>query len=266
MLRHLVRLLATALGLTLAALTAIAPPVAAAQPDGAYARFSIRGGTHGLTVVSYTGATHVNAGFVGLLASHEYFLTGRSIGCGGHPSASNLLFSLGGMSTAQGGFTANGDIGSPGSPLGLKSLWLGPKDRSQPPACAPVVNFERLTISLGDVNGDGDGAVGLMDGSSNTIMLVERRGHGRARVSIVVNGLNGNDTLVVRGVDTACGTPAHHSYISTKLSDIFISSFRSTRVSLTQKHLDALRSFRIRGLSQGPLGCGPLQIIGVLIA
>ena len=244
-----------------------AGPVAAAQPDGAFSLLAAGTYGRGLVTMSYTGTTTVNAGVLGLLGSHEYALVGRSIGCGGEPSSANRAFRVTAMTNSAGVLNFSRAVSIAGR---VRSIWLRPTDGSQPTVCALSLNFERLEVAAGDVNGDG--ALGLVKtgpGTLAAIVLVQRRPHGEARVSLMFDGLSGGDNYAVQGVGTACGHSFNPSqrYFSYVLKDVLISSFRSRTVDLTQNELDALRSVRIKNTTDGTKwACIPLRIIGILVA
>ncbi|OFW55135.1 MAG: hypothetical protein A2146_03305 [Actinobacteria bacterium RBG_16_67_10] len=203
----------------------------------------------------------LHATFVGLLPYIEQDAVARSIGCGGTPSAGNRVFGVHGIADA------NGDVAydrmlSPDIDFGaVKSVWI---DIDQTPTCAISFNFETLDVAAGDVNGDG--AAGLVDNNSNSLVamaLVERRAQGRARLTIVIHTGDGNDEFSVRGVNRACGKSPTHTAFTVEFVGGSVASFKSKIVDMSQAELDGLRSMRVHNMSTGQSWCAPL---GILIA
>jgi hypothetical protein len=228
---------------------------------GLYARFA-GGSTEGtgIFMVDRTGSSspRLHGTFVGLLPYIEQDAVFRSIGCGGNPSAANRVFAVHGVADANGDLTYDRTL-SPSINFGaVKSVWI---DIDQTPTCVPAVQFVR--VATGDVTGDD--VVGVMDGTSNTIMfLLQKRPDDRARLSIVFDGGAGNDELRVRGSTSPCGTSASASSI--KLTEVMVSSFQTKLIDLVPADLVALRSMRVKNLDSGQTWCAPLSIIAILIA
>ncbi|OFW55138.1 MAG: hypothetical protein A2146_03320 [Actinobacteria bacterium RBG_16_67_10] len=256
---------ATAATAALALLFVSALPAAALNFNGMgfYARFGPSMGTdvRGLVIGDRLGGDRprLNVGLVGLLPHIGFTIVGRSIGCGGTPAPGNRIFRV--NATAD----ANGDafftrIMAEWGRLDLRSTWI---DWGDGPVCALSLNFQKYkTTDL--VAG---GALGLTKiGDGTLILLVERRPNDRARLSIVVNGLSGDDVLRVRLVDEPCGTPPSNAPLSYELKDVLISSFRWDFVPLGLKQLDALfdGSIRIRNVSGNNSWCGPVSLIIVV--
>ena len=253
----------------LVVLIATAVPAAAytIMGDGFYAQYQ---GTpadgQGIFMVDRTsgGQPRLHATFVGLLPYIEQNAVARSIGCGGSPSPANLVFAVHGTADANGDLTYDRPL-SPSIDFGaVKSVWI---DIDPTPTCASSFNFETLDVAAGDINGDG--AAGLVDNNSNSVVamaLVERRASGRARLTIVVNAGDGNDEISVRGVNRACGKAPTHTAFSVTFKDVLVSSLKSKIVDMNQAQLDGLRSVRFKNLDSGETWCAPLSIIAILIA
>jgi hypothetical protein len=255
--------IATAL---VALLAASASPIAAAQPDGAYSMLTASTYGRGTFVLNYTGTTTVNAGLLRLRASEEYFVIGRSIPCDGQPRAANRMFRVTGMTSAGGVLNFSRSVAIAGR---VNSIWLGRTDGFGPTVCSLTINFTKLDVAAGDI--DGDGALGLVKtgpGTLSAIAIVAKRPGGEARVSLTLDGLAGGDSYMVQGVGAACGHGVNPSqrYFSFVLKDVYVTSFKSRTVDLTQDELDALRSVRIRNTTDGTKwGCVPLSIIAILV-
>lgn len=228
---------------------------------GLYARFA-GGSTEGtgIFMVDRTGSNspRLHATFVGLLPYAEQNVVARSIGCNGTPSAANRVFQVHGIADQNGDLTYDRVLSPSINFDAVKSIWA---PSAGTPTCQPAIDFVR--VATGDVNGDD--VVGVTDGTSNTIMLLlQKRPNDRARLSIVVHGMGGNDELRVRGSTARCGTSAPASSI--KFTDIMVSSFQTKLIDLPPAELTALRSMRVKNLDSGKTWCAPLSIIAILIA
>ena len=239
-----------------------AGPAAGYTVKGAGLYASFAGGTTegtGIFMVDRTGSggPRLHATFVSLLPYIEQNVVARSIGCGGNPSAANRVFRVNGIADANGDLTYDRML-SPGIDFGsVKSVWSHVGDGA---TCVPAVQFVR--VATGDVNGDD--AVGIIDGTSNTIMLLlQKRPNDHARLSIFVHGMAGNDELRVRGSTSPCGTPAPAG--STTFEDIMV-SFHTKLIDLMPADLVGLRSMRVKNLDSGKTWCAPLSIVAILIA
>jgi hypothetical protein len=253
------------LGLTL--LLASVVPVAAMtfRGTGFYARFGPSATTdpRGLVIVDRTQGSHprLTARVVGLFNYVDINIVGRSIGCGGKPSTTSRVFGVHAAADGNGAVSYDAALSSAIVFEKVKSVWIDWGDGS---ACALSFNFEEIRVATGDVNGDG--ALGLVKTGAGTMtLLLERRPNDKARLSIVFNGLNGNDTYRIRLVNNKCGTPPTASYVSWTLQDVLISGFKSKTVPLSQGHLDKIRSVRVTNLSNGNTWCGPVSVLVALL-
>jgi hypothetical protein len=258
------------LGLTvgLMVVASAAPTVAAVSADGGFARIN-DGGARGLVVARYTGTTSVNAGVLGLVASTEYFLVGRSIRCSGTPSAANRVFSVARTTDAGGNlfFSAPVSIGGP-----VRSFWLGSNDALGAPVCSLSLNFEKYKttvegISIGsDLAGnqgpDGVLAMTRMGPTTLTSLAVIVRGpDGLTRLRMVLNGLTtGHDYRVAAGAST-CRERLSGIVLSQAIySPASPSWFLKAKGNVTPARLAALRSLRVVDSTAGSRwGCAPLR-------
>ena len=166
-----------------------AVPVAAVtiHGNGYYARWSL--GTsnpfRGMALVDKVvgHSARLNTLAVGLEPGEESWIVGRSIGCNGTPSAANLVFRVNKKADAGGVLSISRDITFRNvANLWVKSISFRTEDAT-PFSC---VNSRPYQVATGDVNGDG--AAGVIDGTSNTMMvLLEKRPNGHARVSVVAD-------------------------------------------------------------------------------
>ena len=142
--------------LTLA--VANAAPVAGATVSGhgAYAVLSIAGGGKGaaigLVFDTSGGDSRLLMGATGLLASAEYSIVGRSIGCDGTPSASNRTFGVRATADANGTLSVSRNVGPVDDPF-FVSLWLTRNTPTAEALCGLTVTFDK--VATGDVTGDG---------------------------------------------------------------------------------------------------------------
>ena len=236
-------------------------PAAAAMPDGAYARFTLPGEAGGLVFVSYTGATTVNAGVLGLMGSTEYELRGSSQDCS-HPSTmSNRVFRIRAMTNADGVLWLRR---SPSLSSPVHSVWLGFSTGWDPLVCSISFNFDRM-VAGGDINGDG--ALGFYRDRStgkDSLVLVEKRPNARARTTVVISSLITSYDYA-KFVSHVCGHKEGSSFFTVGLDNGTTAEFKSKTIDLTQSELDATRSVRVRDSEGGKWGCVPLSIIAILI-
>jgi len=91
------------------------------------------------------------------------------------------------------------------------------------------------------------------EGELHGMVLVEKLANNRARVSVAVGDVNGDgtDDVSVMGSPKACGRPQGTVTFALKLENVLISSFKEATLdlTLTQGKLDGLRSVRIRKLT-----------------
>jgi hypothetical protein len=239
-----------------AVVAALPGAVAAAKPDGAYARFSPSSdGVGGLVLLSYTGATTVNAGVLDLIASAQYHLRGSSQGCAKMPSDSNRVFGVKGTTDDHGTLWLRR---SPAINAVVHSLWLD--DGSNPPICASSLNFDRMDVNVvGDRNGDA--LIGIWD-KEHVLSLLERRQDNRARLSIVIDLGSGDDEITVRGVDTSCGKRPTQRFFDLGAELAAKGAFMSKTISITPDEIGMIRSERV--VFETHRECA--NIIGVLVA
>ena len=265
--RNLFRSIA-ALGLASMLALAAAGPAAALtfKGTGFYARFgpSMATDVRGLVIGDRTGgdSPRLNVGLVGLLPHIEFTIVGRSIGCNGTPSSSNRAFRLEATADAHGDWVATGILAE-WSRTDVRSVWINWGDGA---VCQFSLNFEEIKTNLTpDYNGDAGLAL-TKEGTGTLVFLIERRPNDRARLSIVVFGQGGNDEVRIRLVNRPCGTTPTNTLVSYKLTDILISSFKSTTVPLTQNQLDAIRSMRVRITTdtETKWQCGPVSLMALL--
>jgi len=260
---NLFRLIA-ALGLASTLVLAAAGPAAALtfKGTGFYARFgpSMATDVRGLVIGDRTSgdSPRLNVGLVGLLPHIEFTIVGRSIGCSGTPSSSNRAFRLEAMADAHGDWFATGILAE-WSRTDVHSVWINWGDGA---VCQISLNFFGP-----DVNGGGGGLGLTKVGAGTLILLLERRPNDRARLSIVVNGLGGNDEVTIRLVNRLCGGTPNNTWVTLKLTDVLISSFKSTTVPLTQNQLDSIRSMRVRITSDAETKwqCAPVSLMALLV-
>jgi hypothetical protein len=254
--------LASSLALT--ALLASALPVAAVTLGAVGVQFVFADGSvKGIVVLDRNTSGPRLFAVVRTAAGERYALVGRTITCAGTPSLANRAFRAVDVADAQGDVRIARSIDVARRPV--RSLWVRPTDGSGPWACANGVPFEKLNVAAGDVNGDG--AIGIISRPElGALAAVEKLPNGQARLSIVVDPHDAGDIYVVTVANRACGvTPT--KYFQVEFSDVLISGFASNVVEMTQAQLDALRSVRVRNMTDGVMiGCAPLGIIGVLIA
>jgi hypothetical protein len=234
-------------------------PVAAAQPDGVYGRLNV-GNVKGLMVVSYRGQTSVDAGILGLRATYEYFLAGRSIDCAGTPAPGNRVFKTTAMTDGNGAlFVRKGVLLTNNM---IRSLWVGPADGSAPPVCAISLNFTKVVVDV--IAEHADGALGFMlhtNVDRFASALVEKRHDGYARVTLALDGLSAAHDYTAEVVSGACGHPKGERSIKYELKDVIVTSFTSRTKPMTQDELDNMQSIRITDQTAGvPWGCVPLSI------
>ena len=221
--------------------------------DGAYSRFNTST-VKGMVYLDYDGPTTVSVGLVGLLASAEYFVVGRSIGCNGTPSTANRAFRIEGSSDGDADLFVKA---SPAINKVVRSIWVGRVGQPGSTVCSVSFNFAQLAFAAGG-DADGDGAYG---GSDASMILVEKRPDGRARVSVVFDDTDGKESVSVRGVNKGCGKRPTNSFFDVFVGDL---AFKTKTVDMTQNELNNLRSARYRE-SDFAFGCTPLSIIAVLI-
>ena len=248
--------------LTLVALSASPAAAATISGEGYYSRFGFGAGRGGLTIVDYIDADdgRIRASVGGLLASEEYFIAGRSIGCNGTPSKSNKVFRLTTMTDGLGNLWVNRSVVI--KEVLISSIWIGRTGSTAAPACRAAVHFETRSVATGDVNGDG--AAGVIDGTSNTMMgLVEKRPNGHVRVSIVVDPWDPTgDIYVVSLANRACG----HTPTKTFKIQLDDGPYSVHDIHMNQGSLNALRSVRVRNVSEGVnMGCAPLSVLIALL-
>ena len=253
------------LALMLIALTVSPAAAATVTGEGYYSRFSFGAGDGGLVVTDRVdpGSGRVRALVSGLLASQEYFIAGRSIGCTGNPSQSNRVFRLTATTDAEGDLWVDRSVVL--KDVMVSSIWIGRTDAGASGSCRTSINFETRNVATGDVNGDG--AAGVVDGTSNTLMgLVEMRSSGQARLSVVIDPHDQTGgTYVVTFANRACGKTPTKAF-TLKLENVLVSSFMSKTVDMTQDQLDGLRSVRFRNTADGTdFGCAPLSVLIALL-
>jgi len=261
------RLSIAALGLASMLALAAAGPAAALtfKGEGLYARFAGANNGKGLVVVDRAGGDmpRLTVGIVGLIASQEYFLTFRSIGCGGTPASANRLFRVEGTTDEHGDLFFITAWGA--SDIDLKellSVWINQQTPADWSECARTTRFQNPIIF------DSDGSVvalGLTkDHGATWLALLEPRRHGRTRVSVVVNGLPGGDDYRFRLVDEPCGTNGD-TLAAVTFSDIVISGFRSVVVGPGGEEIfaDKYASFRVRSLAGNNTYCGTTTVFDV---
>ena len=205
----------------------------------------------GLVVLSYSGTTTVNAGVLGLAASQEYSVIGRTINCSGTPAPSNRAFGLKRMTDLNGNLFFKAQV-SPSAPV--QSLWLGSNDALA--ACVPSRTYDRLEL-VGDWNGDAD--ISMIWDKEHVLSLVfaERRPNGMTRVTVVLRNQDGEvEDWLVRGVNRGCGKTPTNSFF-----DLFYTDYKSKSVEMTQTQFDSIRSVRIKNLETGRTWCAPSIIV-----
>jgi hypothetical protein len=258
------------ISVTLVALTALAisaTPAAALKVsgDGYYSSFSfgVENPVTGIVVVDRVDADsgRVTVLVSGLLASDEYFIVGRSIGCNGTPNNGNRVFRATSLADV------NGDIylsyAYELKDVLVSSIWVGRTDGQGPTACSLSLNFEEIKL-VGDWNGDG--ALGVITHElTHWGVAVEKRPNGRARISTALLLGNGDGNFRLRGVNKACGRTPTQTIFNIVLTDVLISGYFRSTVDMTQNQLDALRSVRITNLDTNEKFCMPLSIIGILV-
>ena len=238
-----------------------ASPAAAAttvKGQGVYARFNWTSEAGALVVVDKIDGNggRLTLSAAGLLASQEYFVIGRSVDCGGPATEATRVFKVRFVSDAQG----YGWVGPKAMFLNanISSIMFRTEDAT-PFSC---VNSRAFEVATGDVNGDG--AAGIMGGTSNTLMaLIERRPNGHARVSIVVdpNDPTG-DIYAVSLANRACG----HAPTKTLKIQLDGAGYSVHDIHINQGNVNALRSVRLRNVSQGVnMGCAPLSVLIALL-
>jgi len=246
--------------MTFALLLVAAAPAAATtiKGEGVYARFHWNSEAGALVVVDMIDGNggRLTLSAAGLLASQEYFVIGRSVDCSGPATKATRVFKLRFVSDAHG----YGRVGPKAMFLNanISSIMFRTEDAT-PFSC---VNARAFEVATGDVNGDG--ALGIMDGTSNTLMgLVERRPNGNARVSIVVdpNDPTG-DTYGLSLANRACGDAPTKTF---KIQ-LDAAGYSVHDIHINQGSLNALRSIRLRNATAGTdLGCAPLSVLVALL-
>lgn len=259
-----------AVAASVAVLLAASLPVSAAQIKGGglYARFGPSTATdvRGFVVVDRANSDSppVNVDLLGLMPMEQVTINFRSIGCGGEPARANRIGRVRGTADEHGDLFIR-KMSSDRDWAAVSSVWI---NQGESPACRPAVHFQTLNRDIvGDW--DSDGAIAAAqtgDGQvlGNLLFLLERRSNDRARLSIAVNGLDGNDDLRLRLVDEPCGT-AGDTVESVVFQDVMISGFRSVIVGLTGAEIDKSYSVRARTLSGNNTWCGPLSLIIVVV-
>jgi hypothetical protein len=251
------------LALTLLALSATPAAAAKVSGEGYHARFGLGSGNGGLVVVDKVDADsgRVRALVAGLIGSQEYFVVGRSIGCNGTPSQSNRVFGLTTETNGHGRLWVDRSVVL--KEVLISSIWIGRTGGNAAPMCRKSTNFA-VFVATGDVNGDG--AVGIIDGTSNTMMgLVEKRPNGHARVSIVVDPSDPTgDIYSVTLANRACGrTPTKTFMLDVEGA---AAGFGIHDIHMNQGSLNGLRSIRLRNVSNGiNMGCAPLSLMALLL-
>jgi hypothetical protein len=254
-----------ALSVASALLILSAAPVAAltVRGHGHYARFSWGAPNGGIVIVDREGSSNprVTVGIVQTYPANEYDFyptRARSIGCGGTPSASNLLFSVSAKPDANGDLFFTKTLSSSINFEALRSIWV--RRGTGEWACSRAVSFETLNVATGDVNANGFVAVWEQD-PIPAIVAAEKRPNGQARVSIVVHGMSGDDMVRVRGVNRPCGQPV--SSTNNRFNILLEGGGYSVHdIHINQGGLNSLRSVRFRNVDTGKnLGCAPLSII-----
>ena len=247
--------------------------------QGSYSSFSwgLENPTKGvIAIVDKTqgNTSRLSVAAVGLMASHEYFVIGRSIDCNGTPSSTNRSFRVRLMSNANGDIFVTQVVSLKN--VTISSYWISPTDGSEPAHCGISHNFETLNVATGDVNGDG--ALGVTGRElGHAWGVVEKRPHHWARVSVIFDGGSGSDTFKVIGSARPCGqtSPSSQNFFSIRFGslnppmgfeDVHVGKYRVKTIDMSQNRIDGLRSLRTRNVTQGKeVGCGPLSIIAVLI-
>lgn len=235
-------------------LASAAGSVSAAMPDGAYGRFALMD-EEGLVFLSYTGATTVNAGVLGLMASTEYSLRGSSQNCSHMPSSANKVFRIQAITSANGvlWMRRSTSIGAV-----VHSLWLGPTDGSEPAVCALSFTYTKMEVVAGEWNGDA--ILGIWD-KEHVLSLLVRKPDDRARLTIVVNAGAGDDTVNVRGVNRTCGRHPTQRFFDIPAELRANGAFKSRLINITPDEMGMIRSER--AVFDTSHECA--KIIGVLI-
>lgn len=241
----------------------LAVPTSAASPDGAYGLFV---GTYGRGVVITTyghdiDTANVAVGVVGLTTSQEYFLVGRSIGCGGTPSGANRVFRIDATTDDDGSLFLHANVAIDKS---VKSFWLGSNDALGAAICTRATGYLGDLQEADDYNGDG--ALGLVKTGAGTlpaIALVNKRAGGNARLAIALDGLTPGHSYSIKGMSRSCSRTGGVTEFRASLANTGQeSAFLKTTVKLGQEALDAVRSIRIRDTTaSAPWLCVPMIIM-----
>jgi hypothetical protein len=226
-----------------------AGPVSATMPDGAYARFALME-EEGLVFLSYTGATTVNAGVLGLMANEEYLLRGSSQGCNHMPNPANKVFGVKGMTNDRGGLWLRR---SPSIGAVVHSVWLGPTDDSKPPVCAQSLNFEEVRM-------DYPKKVMAIWDKDHVLSLLVRKPNNRARLDLVIDAGSGDHQVTLRGSDRRCGARPTQRFFDVYVDVSGFGLFDTEMLSITPDEIGMLRSIRLGGDMHG---CA--NIIAILI-
>lgn len=225
-------------------------------------------GKHALVVIKATDAgAQLSAAIEGLAEGGRYRIIGTTGdgSCTASITSANRTFSfdlVGGSATADTYFlgTANGGVWK--TTEFIRVRWVGGTDW----ACHAVDHF-RVGPDIHDLAVN---SFVFDDGSVRAIVSAERISSGRTRLSVAVGDINGDGPvdLVVRGDSKRCGRAGGDTLFKLKLEDVPVSSFRTRTVDMTQQQFEKLRSFRIRSLTgqQGQDWFGAACRKGVLVA
>ena len=202
----------------------------------------------------------LNMSATGLFHDTDYVVVGRSVACDAPLANSNRMFRANFTSDSNGDASLTKAITLVN--VQVTSIWITAPGPHGPDVCSNAFNFEKWKGILGT---HGQGALGIWD-KEHVLSVVERRPHSSARVSVVFQGGNGSDQFSVVGSSAACGQSAGQGYLNIALENVQVSSYTAKTVPLSQAQLDALKSFRIRNVTEGTqVGCAPLSIIAILI-
>lgn len=245
-------------------LAALVAPVGATtiKGKGFYARFNWAVGDGALVIVDrvQSNSGRLNMSATGLFHNTDYVVVGRSVACDAPLANSNRMFRANFTSDSNGDASLTKAITL--ANVQVTSIWITAPGPHGPDVCSNAFNFEKWKGILGT---HGQGALGIWD-KEHVLSVVERRPHSSARVSVVFQGGNGSDQFSVVGSSTACGQPAGQGYLNIALENVQVSSYTAKTVPLSQAQLDALKSLRIRNVTEGTqVGCAPLSIIAILI-
>lgn len=181
----------------------------------------------------------------------------RSIDCAGTPRPANRVFALQASTDANGHHFSSRGVSSSIRFDDVKSAWVNlGHPRS---TCARATQF--LRVATGDVNGDSALGVAQGDGQllGNLLAIVDYIDPDEYGLSLVVDGMGGNDIVRVRGVNRGCGTRPTRAFFDVTLTGVDGATTDFRTISMTAPQLRQLRSMRV---SVGNARwCAPLSII-----